>query len=394
MKVIQILAHSPSWITKNIEEDIYDGWHVRTTKAIQKLTDEFELECFLPEKTFRKPFWGKRDGIFYKVFPSTSFTYGREISFPLIREIKKLQEEKTILHIHGLHNYLTYTICQIFRKMPIIIQHHGDCPPLNLLERRKVLMPFISILGFEQIIMNYTLKFVDQFFVLTNREGQALLKIVKPEKITIQGMGVDFTHFYPRDKNEAKKRLNLPISEGQKILLYVGKLQRYKGCDVIIDAFDELRNKYNILLLLVGGSGSDPLYSQAKANGATIVARQPNELMPFFYSAADVTLLPITKALSWRGIGISIIESLACNTPVVAGTLKSFLGKISQVGFVATTKKEVIDGVEFIFRNPEKLANCRTEAQKYFDWSIIAQNTISIYHRLVKEYYGNNNIKS
>jgi glycosyltransferase involved in cell wall biosynthesis len=140
---------------------------------------------------------------------------------------------------------------------------------------------------------------------------------------------------------------------------------------------------------LVGGSEDDALYVYAKTNGAIIFPRQPNELLPDFYSAADVTLLPGTKPLKdWGGIGIALVESLACGTPVVAGTLKNFPGEISKIGFLTTTKKEIIDGIEFILKNSEKFKQCRDEAKKYFDWQVIAQKTISIYHRLAQEYYG------
>jgi glycosyltransferase involved in cell wall biosynthesis len=391
MKIIQILTHSPSWISKNIEDDIYDGWQTRTARAIQRQTDEFELECYVPEKQFHQIKEERKSGILYKTFPSTAITYGREISFPMIQAIKKMNGEKIILHLHGLHNYLTYKLCRNFRDKPIIIQHHGDCPPLNLIERRHALIPLTPILAIEQIMMNNALKFADYFFVLTERERQALLKLVKPEKVTAQGMGVDFNLFQPIAKTEARKRLNLLGSADLKILLYVGKLQKYKGCEIVIDIYKELRNKYNIRLLLVGGSEDDALYVYAKTNGAIIFPRQPNELLPDFYSAADVTLLPGTKPLNdWGGIGIALVESLACGTPVVAGTLKNFPGEIAKIGFMATTKNEIIDGIEFILKNPEKFEQCRDEAKKYFDWQVIAQNTISIYHQLAREYYGKN----
>ncbi len=393
MKILQILTHSPSWITKNIDEDIYDGWHVRTAKAIQKITNEFEMECWLPEKTFKETITENKDGINYKIFPSNPIGYGREISKPLIQEIKKRQESPVIIHLHGLHNYLTYNISRNFQKLPVVVQHHGDCPPFNLIERRKALVPLIPLLVFEQVMMNNSLKFVDQFFVLTEQEKQVLSKIVISEKVIIQGMGVDFNLFIPSDKNKARNQLNLPISDGKKILLYVGKLHKYKGCKLVIDAFDRLKAKYNVLLLLVGASKNDPLYSYAKAKGTIIIKRQSNELMPIYYQAADLTLLPIAKALKWRGVGVSIVESLACSTPVVAGNLRNFPWDITKIGFVATNLNQVIEGVDLILKNPVKFSNCRAEAQKYFDWSIIAQNTITIYHKLIKEYYGNNNFK-
>ncbi|MEO0092874.1 MAG: glycosyltransferase family 4 protein [candidate division WOR-3 bacterium] len=386
MKIIQILTHSPSWVTKNIEEDIYDGWHVRTAKAIKKISNNFDFVCILPEKNVHQIITEQKEGITYQVFPSIAFSYQREISLPMIRAIKAMAKEPIILHLHGAHNYLTYTLTSIFAKLPIVIQHHGDCPPFNLIERRHRLIFFISLLGMEQFLMYQVLRFVDFFFVLTNKERERLLKFIKPEKIKIQGMGVDFNYFLPMKKDEARRRLNLSPSE--KILLYVGKLQRYKGCDVALEVYQELKKEYNIKLLLVGGSETDELYGAAKASQAVIFPRQPPELMPTFYSAADVTILPGTKPLTeWGGIGISLIESLACGTPVVGGTLRNFWGEISRIGVLAVTKREIIEGVKLILNNPEKFHHCRTEAQRYYNWQVIAQNTIAVYQKLARKYY-------
>lgn len=402
LKIINILTHSSSWVTKNIEEDIYDGWQVRTAKAVKKIYEDFDFLCVLPEKNVRRIITEQKDGITYQVFPSRAISYGREISSSLINAIKEMTSEsdagnfrpkrskaKIILHLHGLHNYFTYTLCSIFRSLPIVIQHHGDCPPFDLIARRKRLLFFSPLLGLEQLIMNWTLPCADYFFVLTKKEQKRLVKIVKPEKVKVQGMGVDFGKFSPINKEAARKRLNLPFQVNDKILLYVGKLQKYKGCDIVLSVKRELSKRHPIQLLLVGGSESDELYSLAKANQAIIFSRQPPELMPIFYSAADMTILPGTKSLvDWGGVGVSVIESLACGTPVVAGTLKNFWGRIEEVGVKARTEKEIVAGIEFIIRHPQKFLNCRHEAQRYYDWQVIAQNTIAVYQQLAKRYYG------
>jgi glycosyltransferase involved in cell wall biosynthesis len=388
IKVIQILTHSPSWVTRNIEEDIYDGWQVRTAKAIKKISDEFDFFCILPEKNISQTITEKKDDITYQVFPSTAIAYNREISLPMINAIKKMASDKIILHLHGLHNYLTYTLCSIFRNLPIIIQHHGDCPPIDHLARRKRLFLFAPILGLEQIAMNWTLPYADYFFVLTRKEQKRLSKLIKPGRVKIQGMGVDFSKFSPINKQEARARLNLP-TVGEKILLYVGKLQKYKGFDIVLQVNQELSKRYPIKLLLVGATASSHLRQTPDCFKQTIIfPRQPPELMPFFYSAADVTILPGTKSLAdWGGVGVALIESLACGTPVVAGTLKNFVGRIEKVGVEGSTKKEVVAGVEFIFKNPERFSNCRQEAQAFYDWQLIAQATIGIYQKLIKKYY-------
>ena len=82
LKIIQILHHSPSWKSANLEDDIFDGWHVRTAKAIQQLgIKNCKIECWLPERTYSQEWQTEKDGITYRVFPSFAFNYGREISW-------------------------------------------------------------------------------------------------------------------------------------------------------------------------------------------------------------------------------------------------------------------------------------------------------------------------
>ncbi|MCX8015418.1 MAG: hypothetical protein N2748_05305, partial [candidate division WOR-3 bacterium] len=55
IKIIHILHHSPSWTSTNIEDDLFDGWQVRTAKAIQNLKiNNCQIECWLPEKSYKK----------------------------------------------------------------------------------------------------------------------------------------------------------------------------------------------------------------------------------------------------------------------------------------------------------------------------------------------------
>jgi hypothetical protein len=46
-------------------------------------------------------------------------------------------------------------------------------------------------------------------------------------------------------------------------------LTRHKGVHLIPQAFEELRKKYDMALLLIGGTSRDPLYRIPKKGGST-----------------------------------------------------------------------------------------------------------------------------
>ena len=91
----------------------------------------------------------------------------------------------------------------------------------------------------------------------------------------IWGPGVE-DHFFNIDKKINNNRISI---------LYVGSFYRYKGVDIILDAFEKLGKKkdYNISLTCVGGSPSDELYEKVNEKATRTVDRIPQEeLLDFF----------------------------------------------------------------------------------------------------------------
>ncbi len=387
LKIIQILHHSPSYTSSNLDNDILDGWHVRTAKAIQKLSvKNCQIECWLPEKTCKKPEQFEKEGLVYRIFPSSAINYGREISTPILKAIEQESSHPILLHLHGIFNYTTYFIVGRFKHLPVIAQHHGDCPPLNLLSRRTLLYSILPILTIEQIIFCRVLKNIDCFFCLTKNCQQSLNHLGIKNKSYLQGMGVDFNLFSSGSQQEARQKLNL--ANDAKILLQVGGLNRFKGCDKTIEVYNKLKQKYNIICIMVGASESDELYKTAKNSGVIIFPRQPHENLKLFYQASDVYIYPGNKIHDdWSGIGISTIEAIACNLPVVAPTLKHFPDDFRKIGFCTANTEEIIESIEYIFNNTKQYNNIRQCAQKYYDWQNISNETYKIYQRLFDKYY-------
>lgn len=129
-------------------------------------------------------------------------------------------------------------------------------------------------------------------------------------------------------------------------------------------------------------------YKEAINCDAIVFPRQPHSKLQSFYQASDIFILPGSEQFNrWGGIGISTIEALACNTPVVSGTLIHFPNNYQKLGVCAHSESEVINGIDYIFQHPDKFANCRESARKYYDWSNIVNNTCSIYEKLFYKYY-------
>jgi D-inositol-3-phosphate glycosyltransferase len=135
--------------------------------------------------------------------------------------------------------------------------------------------------------------------------------------------GVDLDRFSPRPREAARAELGL--APGEKAVLFVGRIQRLKGLEVLMRAFARLSD-LNARLVIVGGQPGTSHETReisrlqhlavrlGIAERTRFVGAVPHEQLPIFYSAADITVMPS----SYESFGLVAVESLACGTPVVA----------------------------------------------------------------------------
>ncbi|MEW6685531.1 MAG: glycosyltransferase family 4 protein [Candidatus Edwardsbacteria bacterium] len=391
IKIIHLLHHSYSpYFDHPLKIEFRrDEWSVAVAEQIMKhFPQKYELECWRPEKLAKRIYEKKVNGIIHKIFPcrpQRHFGYSREISFPLLKELSretKKCEQKLIIHVHGIHTYLAYAIGTLFKNIPIVGQHHGGIPKYICLRyiKKKSLYPLLYL---ERLWEYCSLKHFAHFFVLTKSEKEWLEGMGVSANIEIQTMGVDFELFNPMDKMEARQILNLPPKKN--ILLYVGKLSSFKGVDIIINIYYSLKTKYSdrFVLILIGGNRKDPLYEKATQSGAVVLGRIPQKELVPYYAAADIYLLPTFHEDYNGGIGMATVEAMACNTPVVATTLKHFPSdEWTKCGKIPETPEDVEKQIMEILENPSVFKHCREVAQIFFDWKSIIRHTVEIYERI------------
>ncbi|MFX0195696.1 MAG: glycosyltransferase family 4 protein [Candidatus Hodarchaeota archaeon] len=384
-KIIHITGHrSVESYFPPIDTDAYylAGWSSLTARITRKKTTAYEIEIWRPETDVTKPVSRIVEGITCRLFPSRE----RYSFLPLPRiMVKYLHREKRenqiLLHLSGIYNRRTYYLAWIFRTLPIVAQHHGGSSALCKFRRKKTPKSLLMYL-FEKT----SLRYIDHIFALSEAERKVLTNFVEEKKISLQTMGADFELFKPMHKQEARELLNLPLTK--KIILYVGKLYNLKGVNILLNSYKQIWQKCDFQLLLVGASKIDPLYNEAQNLGARIFNYMPHHTLKAFYSAADVYVLPAFHIDYNGGIGVAVIESLACGTPVISTTLKDFpASDRTKVGKVLEHPSQLPQLVLEILENQEDYSNCRSIARKYYDRQFIVKRTVEIYDQLFPAYY-------
>jgi phosphatidylinositol alpha-mannosyltransferase len=110
-------------------------------------------------------------------------------------------------------------------------------------------------------------------------------------------------------------------------ILFVGRLDKRKGLDVLLRAFPRVRQDFPDARLTVVGKGPTELESRLLAQGLGIADSvdfkgfAPVDELPSYYAGADVFCSP---ALGGEAFGIVLLEAMACGTPVVASDITGY----------------------------------------------------------------------
>lgn len=143
-------------------------------------------------------------------------------------------------------------------------------------------------------------------------------------KVRVIPNGVDCDHFKP-GLDPLSVRGKYGIDPLDKLILFVGHLDRYKGCDYLVRALPLITENIERVHLLIVGSGpqSSSLRQIAAAlhieDKITFAGYVEDDELPYIYASADVFVLPSVS--SYEGFGIVQLEALSCGKPVVTTTL-------------------------------------------------------------------------
>ncbi len=217
----------------------------------------------------------------------------------------------------------------------------------------------------------------------------------RSERISVVPCGVNFELFQPVKKEIARERLGL---DDGKIVLFVGRIEPLKAIDQLLKAMPYLQNGQRARLLVIGGDErSRHELGQLKKLACALRIQDSvsfrglvkQDEMPFFYSAADVCVVPSY----YESFGLVALESLACGTPVVAadvGDLGSII-KQGQTGYVLkdNAPRHLADKIALLLARPEPdagaIRSIRASVSR-FDWSNIARDIVAEFRLVLADY--------
>jgi phosphatidylinositol alpha-mannosyltransferase len=201
--------------------------------------------------------------------------------------------------------------------------------------------------------------------------------------------GIDTRHFSP---NVA------PIDElcdGKLNILFVGRLEKRKGADYLLKAYEQVKRDIPNSRLIIVGPGTklrDKYEKQVKRRSlkdVIFVGYTNYEELPRYYKTADVFCAPAT---GWESFGIVLLEAMAVGKPIVASNIDGYASILSHgtEGLLVPPKdeKSLAQALTSLL-NDEKLrrkmgAKGILKAKEY-DWKNVAQRVEALYSKVLSE---------
>jgi glycosyltransferase involved in cell wall biosynthesis len=208
---------------------------------------------------------------------------------------------------------------------------------------------------------------------------------LSPAKTSVIHNGVDFDRFA---KEKPADLTAFEISEGNHIVLFVGRLDHQKAPHVLLDAFQQVEDSH----LLFVGEGPLRVSLEKAAKDAGLVERVhflgPRDDVPALMRAATCLVLPSR----WEGLPNVILEAMAAGLPVVATDVDGSAELIEngETGFLVPSKSPSALGqaIEQIIRERDT-ANCVARAAQHvvsqeFAWQDTITAFDSLYESLIR----------
>ena len=191
----------------------------------------------------------------------------------------------------------------------------------------------------------------DRTVVWSEHEKRALAEFygADPSRASVIPPGVDTERFAPLDQADSRHQLGI---DGGRLILYVGRLERLKGLDILMRAVAALDDVPDARLMIVGGSSTDPETRRLRAlvrdlkieTRVDFLGAVDQSRLPLYYSAADICVLPSY----YESFGLAALEAAACGRPVVA----------SNVGGLPSVVQDGLTGYLIGWRCPGPFVNC------------------------------------
>ena len=228
----------------------------------------------------------------------------------------------------------------------------------------------------------------------TDQLYRQLSSRINTQKVVKIPYGIDVDEFNPNAKSNIREELGIGDNP---LILYVGHLYEEKGVKYLIKAAPSVLKKIPEAKFLIAWSGIGNqineikrLINKLKLKGSFFITGKREDIAGVF-AASDVFVLPLVSGNHTLGHPVSILESLACGTPVVSTRIQGVceIIKDAENGFLVhpSDYMELADRICKMLNDKglrNKMGrNGREMVRNEFNWVYLSKEIMRVYEDIV-----------
>jgi glycosyltransferase involved in cell wall biosynthesis len=260
------------------------------------------------------------------------FNFGSLILSPSMKSWLTLNTpDFDIVHMHNFRTYQNNIAHSCAKKhgVPYVLQAHGSVLPFF---KKRLSKKAYDILWGKMI-----LKDAAKILALTPGEVEQYEKMgVERERTAIVPNGIDASQ-YINLPNKSEFRTRYAIDSDEKIVLFLGRLHRIKGVDLLITAFAKVSEKMDRARLVIAGPDVGALTRLKKLTQELSLSDSVLFTGPLYdqdklsaYVGADLFVLPSVYEM----FPVTVLEACACGTPVIVSATCGIADLVKEFGCV------------------------------------------------------------
>ena len=273
------------------------------------------------------------------------------------------------------------------KKIPYFQVIHGVEVIESLYSLRKILRFTLSPLK------NKVLKSAQEIFCVSHFTKELVQRYcpISDDKIFIINNGANPQNFYPKVKNDfLLRKHNL---HHRFCFLTIGRLEDYKGIDMAIEAFRNLKHGPIPFKYLIGGTGPDLMKLKKMVKDFELqefiefIGMIPPELLVDYYNLSDcfITLSREDyKTPNVEGFGLVFLEAALCQIPTLAGNSGGIPDAVIDptTGWLVDPQNitQIARTIESILQSPEEVKkrgmNAYERVLSHLTWDHMANKII------------------
>jgi glycosyltransferase involved in cell wall biosynthesis len=301
---------------------------------------------------------------------------------------RKEMKEFDVVHLHEFRTLQNAAAARAAREhgVPYVLQAHGSVPRAGSWKTLKLL--YDAVYGYK------LLRGASRVIALTKAEARHYKRMGVPEeKIEIVPNGIDLSEYSNLPpKGIFKKKFNIP--KDNKIILYLGRVHKTKGIDLLIRAYAYLKNvmKYKDAILVI--AGPDDRYLDEARILVNSLGLYNSVLFTGFISNEDKLKALVDAEVfvtpSFYGFPMIFLEACAVGTPIVTTGLGDTLEWIDgSVGYIARpTHRDLAEAIYRIISDDELRRrfsrNCIEIVKSEFSIEKVVERLEEVYEEVVK----------